>query len=69
MRGDPGLVVFGIWATVFGLSVGLDLVEDEPTVRAVPDGEVVGTVLPRITTVLVALRDRGVAGVADHPPP
>lgn len=69
MRGGPGLVVFGVWATVVGLCVGLDLVEDEPAVRAVPDGEVVGAVLPCVATVLVALRDWGVAGVADHPPP
>ena len=69
MVGSPGLIVFGVWATVFGLRVCFDFVEDEPAVDAIPDCEVVCSVFPGVAPVLVALRYWGVAGVAGDPPP
>ena len=48
MVGSPLLVVVGVRAAIVGLGVGPHLVEDEPAVEAVPDGEVVGSVFPGV---------------------
>ena len=63
------LVVLGVWAAVGGVCAGLYLVEDEPAVWAVPEGPVVGPVLPSIPPVHEPLPDCGEAGVADDLPP
>ena len=63
------LVVFGVWAAVGGVCAGFYLFEDEPAVWAVPEGPVVGSVLPGVPPVHEPLPDRGEAGVADDLPP
>jgi len=63
------LVVLGVWAAVGGVCAGFYLVEDEPAVWAVPEGPVVGSVLPGVPPVHESLPDCGEAGVADDLPP
>ena len=63
------LIVFGVWAAVGGVCAGFYLVEDEPAVGAVPEGPVVGSILPGVPPVHEPLPDCGKAGVADDLPP
>ena len=63
------LVVFGVWAAVGGVRAVFYLVEDGPAVWAVPEGPVVGSVLPGVPPVHEPLPDCGEAGVADDLPP
>ena len=62
------LVVFGVWASVGWVCCGFYLVEEGPAVWAVPEGPVVGSILPCVPPVHEALPDCGVAGVADDFP-
>ena len=68
MGGGPLLVVFGVWAAVGGVCAGFYLVEDEPTVWAVPEGPVVGSILPGVPPVHEPSPDYSEAGVADDLP-
>ena len=63
------LVVFGVWTAVDWLCCNCYLIEDEPAVRAVPEGPVVGSILPGVPPVHEPLPDCGEAGVADDLPP
>ena len=58
-------IVLGAWAAVGWLCGCLYLIEDEPAVWAVPEGPVVGSVLPGVPPVHESLPDCGEAGVAD----
>ena len=62
-------VVLSFRAAVGWVCCGFYLVEDEPAVRAVPEGPVVGAVLPSVPPVHEPLPDCGEAGVTDDLPP
>ena len=62
-------IVLSVGAAVGWLCCGFYLIEDEPAVWAVPEGPVVGSVLPGVPPVHESLPDCGEAGVADDLPP
>ena len=63
------LVVFGVWSAVGWVCGRFYLIKEGPAVWAVPEGPVIGSVLPGVPPVHEALPDCGEAGIADDLPP